>query len=193
MEEVPRVPGLIGESAIAPSALHLADRGASEWSRIVLVSALEYIALLHSDLKDTCIEKLASQLADYAHNPKSLNGFLVNSLVELDAVSKAPLMSRTFSAEQVDDTIRGNWPEVQIEIGLATEADFTPEELAHRDYEWVYDPKPNRKLKESTDRQSMLPIEWPQSKPSPEQLPTGFGSKNAERKGKKKKPKKKKR
>lgn len=193
MEEVPWVFGLIGESAIAPISLHLANRGASEWSRIILVSALEYTALLHSNLKDTCIEKLASQLADYAHNPESLNGFLVSSLVELEAVSKAPLMSRAFSAKRVDDTICGNWPDVKIEMGLATEADFTPEELAHRDHEWVYDPKPNRKLKELTDRQSTLLPKWPQSKPSSEQLPQGFGAKNAEVKGKKKKPKKKKR
>ncbi len=193
MEEVPWVLGLIGESAIAPSALHLANRGASEWIRIALVSALEYTALLHSNLKDTCIEKLASQLADYAHNPESVNGFLVNSLVELKAVSKAPLMSRAFSAARVDDTIRGNWPELQIEMGLATRADFTPEELAHRDYEWVYDPKPNKKLREPTNRQSMLPIEWPQSKSSSEHVPQGFGTQNAEVKGKKKKPKKKKR
>lgn len=197
MEEVPWVLGLIGESAIAPISLHLANRGALERSRISLVSALEHVALLHSDLQSTCIEKLASQLADYVHNPESLNGFLVSSLVELKAVSKASLISRAFDAERVDDTIRGNWPHLQIEMGLAIEADFTPEELAYRAFEWVRDPKSNKKLRELTDRQTIMQttrsIEWPQSKSSLEQLPKGFGSKDAEGKGKKKKPKKKKR
>ncbi len=193
MEEVPWVLGLIGESAIAPIALHLANRGALEWGRISSVSALEYTALLHSDLQAICIEKLASQLADYVHNPESLNGFLVSSLVELKAVSKASLMSRAFASERVDDTVRGNWPHMQIEMGLATKADFTPKELAYRDFEWVYDPNPNRKLREPTDRQTMRSIEQSQRKPSSERSPQGFGSKNTEGKGKKNKPKKKKR
>ena len=38
-------------------------------------------------------------------------------------------MEGAYSAGRVDETICGTWPSVQIDMGLAKEEDFTPEEL----------------------------------------------------------------
>ena len=150
LEEVPWVLGLIGEKAIAPVSKFLAGRGRSEWSRIATTSALEYIARLYPDLRERCINKLASQLADYQHNPDTVNGFVVSSLVELKATSKASLMERAFASGNVDESILGNWPCAQIEMGIASEADFKPEEL-ESDFEWVHEPTEKAKRAEALE------------------------------------------
>lgn len=136
LEEIPWVLGMIGERAIAPAALYLASRKHNEWGRIATVSALEYVAVLHPELKETCIKKLSSQLADFKNNTDSLNGFLVSSLIELEATEKANLIERAYASGNVDESICGNWPNVQIDMGLAEEEDFHPSEL-EPDYSWV--------------------------------------------------------
>ncbi len=138
MEEIPWVLGMIGEDAIAPTSLYLASRKYADWSRTAAVSALEYIATLHPALKETCIKKLGSQLADFRNNGESLNGFIVSSLIELEAVSKANVIERAYAAGEVDESICGNWPNVQIDLGLATKADFDPSEL-EPNFAWVRD------------------------------------------------------
>ena len=202
LEEIPWVLGLIGESAIAPASQFLASRGKPEWSRIAMASALEDIALLHPALRERCIDRLASQLADYHHNADTVNGFVVNSLVELKATSKTDLMERAFASGKVDESILGNWPCAQIEMGIATEADFTPEEL-EPDFEWFHEPteqakraevlklalaaidkKPDRKPEDTFDPLSA-------TKESAPDKPKGFGV-GQTRKSKQKKSKKRK-
>ncbi len=202
LEEIPWVLALIGERAIAPTTLYLANRRKPEWCRTAMVSTLEYIAVLHPELKERCIGKIASQLADYAHNSESLNGSLVCSLVELKATSKASLMSRAYGAERVDDTICGNWPQAQIDLGIATKDDFTREELASYDFMWVHESELAREKKAlSLGLPDELPDELPDRLPdqqSEETMPSGktvqgFGEKSNSAKGNKKKAKKKKR
>ncbi|MEL6938386.1 MAG: hypothetical protein AAFO84_04255 [Cyanobacteria bacterium J06598_1] len=144
LEEIPGVLGLIGEAAIAPASRFLASRGKNEWGRVAAVIALEKVAEIHSDLKERCIDRLASQLTDYGHNPETVNGFLVSSLVHLNATSKADLIERAFASEKVDESIMGNWPDAQIALGLATKADFSEEELAPT-FEWVRETDPSPK------------------------------------------------
>ncbi len=211
LEEIPWVLALIGEKAIAPITLYLANRGKPEECRIAMVSTLEYIAVLHPELKESCIGKIASQLADYAHNPESLNGFLVCSLVQLKVTSKASLMGRAYGAERVDDTICGNWPQVQIDLGIATADDFTPEELDSYDFRWVHESELAKEKKAfsalapSALALSALSLELPAELPdglSAQQregtMPSGktvhgFGETSNSAKGNKKKAKKKKR
>ena len=50
-----------------------------------------------------------------------LNGFLINSLIDLRAVEAASLMERAFAADSVDISIMGDWEDVQIELGLLDE------------------------------------------------------------------------
>ena len=201
LEEIPWVLALIGEEAITPTTLYLANRSKPEGCRIGMVSTLEYIAVLHPELKERCIEKIASQLADYVHNPESLNGFLVCSLVELKVTSKASLMRRAYGAERVDDTICGNWPQVQIDLGLATKDDFTPEELDSYDFMWVHESELAKEKNALSAFSLGLPAELPDepsAQQSEETMPSGktvrgFGENSNSAKGNKKKAKKKKR
>ncbi|MEM9090025.1 MAG: hypothetical protein AAGC93_14900 [Cyanobacteria bacterium P01_F01_bin.53] len=136
-EEIPCVLGLIGESAIAPLTTYLAKRRHKEWTRIAATESIERIAKANPELKDRCLEVLAHQLKDYARGPRSLNGFLVSSLVELEGTDYAELMGEAYGAGRVDETICGTWPHVQIDMGLAKEEDFTSEELEIPTPEWA--------------------------------------------------------
>jgi len=149
LEEIPWVLAMIGESAIAPASLYLASRKHGDWSRTATISALEYTAILHPELKETCIKKIGSQLADFQNNSDSLNGFLVSSLVELEATHKANLIERAYASGNVDDSICGNWPSVQIDMGLAKVEDFDPAEL-EPEYSWVREEPPIRRPQKPT-------------------------------------------
>lgn len=162
-EEIPWVLGLIGGRAIAPTAKILASRGKEERCRTTAASSLENIAILHPGLRDRCIDRLASQLADYEHNSEYVNGFVVSSLVELKATSKANLMERAFANERVDESILGNWAHAQIAMGMAKEEDFDPEELENN-FEWVRE-EPKR-VRRTTDIGLGLPIKSAKRKQS---------------------------
>lgn len=179
LEEIPWVLGMIGEKAIAPTALYLASQRHNDWFRTAAISALEYIAVLHPALKETCIKKIGSQLANFQNNSPELNGFLVSSLIELAAINKANLIERAYASGNVDDSICGNWPSVQIDMGLAKVEDFHPSEL-EPEYAWVRDEPPARSPRKPTGLD--LPTKQVKKKTS---QAVGFGS------SKSKSPKKK--
>lgn len=176
-EEIPWVLGMIGESAIAPTALFLAGRKNDDWDRASAIAALEHIAVLHPSLKESCIKRVASQLADFEYNSESLNAFLVSTLIELEAVSKAALIERVYRTGEIDDSVCGTWATVQIELGLAKEEDFDPSEL-EPEYRW-FPPELDSKLKLLAEGD----LEPPEKKPS---QALGFGSKSNSSKKKKK-------
>lgn len=155
LEEIPWVLGLIGETAIAPAATFLASRGKNDWCRVAASEALVDIALLYPELRERCIDRLASQLADYMHNSETVNGFVVSNLVDLKATAKADLMERAFASDRVDESILGNWAHAQIAMGMAKEEDFSPEELENN-FVWVREEP--RRAPVSTDIGLGLPI-----------------------------------
>jgi hypothetical protein len=86
--------------------------------RATAVASLEAIAKAHPDTRAVCINHLAQQLRRFSENHPGLNGFLINSLVELKAEETATLIEDAFSANRVDAFIVGNWDAVQAELGL---------------------------------------------------------------------------
>jgi hypothetical protein len=72
-------------------------------------------------LRDTCVALLMRQLEGWAEQPDGLNGFLIHDLVELRAVESAPLMEAAFEGGGVDLMIRGDWQDVQVDLGLLAE------------------------------------------------------------------------
>ena len=184
LDEVPWVLGMMGESAISPVSLYLASRKHEEWSRSATIAALEHTAALYPALRETCVKKLSSQLADFRHNPDSLNGFLVSSLIELEAVGKANLIERAYASGNVDESICGNWPNVKIDLGLATAEAFHPSEL-ESDFEWVKDEPPRIRAAKPVG----LELPTKQLKKKTSQV-SGFGSGGGQAQKKKKKKKK---
>lgn len=120
-EDLPEVLGMIGAAAVEPVAAVLADPAIEERTRISAASALHEIANRHPELRDRCVEVLMRQLEHHAEQTEGLNGFLIDYLVELGAVEAAPLMETAFAAGHADTLIRGDWEDVQVDLGLLPE------------------------------------------------------------------------
>ena len=117
-QELPEVFGLIGPAAIPALIAYLADASHGLFPRISAVTGLESIAMQHTDAREDCIAALTRQLEGFAEQDPTLNAFLISSLVEVVAVESALVIEQAFAADCVDETIRGDWDDVQVDLGL---------------------------------------------------------------------------
>ncbi|WP_420127196.1 hypothetical protein [Longimicrobium sp.] len=120
-EELPQVLGMIGAAAVEPVAAVLANPENDERPRTSAARALEEIGKRHPALRDRCVAVLMRQLEAWPEQSEGLNGFLIDYLVELGAVEAAPLMQAAFDAGRADEMIRGDWEDVQVDLGLLEE------------------------------------------------------------------------
>jgi hypothetical protein len=147
LEELPKVFGMIGPPAIPALIAYLADTVWPLYARVAAAGGLEQVAKHHPDARPAVVEALSGQLEGAVQNDPSFNGFLLSYLLELNAVEAAPVIERAFAADAVDESIAGDWEDVQWELGLRD----TPPDRRR------YDPTP------------MLPLGPPASRPTREQ------------------------
>jgi hypothetical protein len=126
-EDLPVVLGMIGATAVEPVAAVLADPAIEERTRISAATALEEIGKRHPELRDRCVAVLMRQLERWAEQSEGLNGFLIDYLTELHALEAAPLMQAVFEAGRADTMIRGDWEDVQVDLGLLPERITLPD------------------------------------------------------------------
>lgn len=131
LEELPKVFAMIGPKCITPLAAYLTSQEPGKWSKTSAARGLEEIAKAHPDYRDECVQHLSDTLACHSQQPAPLNGCLVANLLKLKATEAVPVIEQAYREGPMDETICGTWARVQIELGLATESDFTPEELQH--------------------------------------------------------------
>jgi hypothetical protein len=124
-EELPEVLGMIGAAALEPAAATLANALHEERTRVSAANALEEVGKRHPELRDRSAALLMRQLEEWSAQSEWLNGVLIDYLVELHAAEAAPLMQAAFEAGRADVLIRGDWEDVQVDLGLLT-ARITP-------------------------------------------------------------------
>ncbi|MBI3797972.1 MAG: DUF1186 domain-containing protein, partial [Deltaproteobacteria bacterium] len=117
-EELPTVFGMIGPTAIPALTAYLANPANSLYARIAAISCLRRIAEVCPETRAECVSILTRQLEEGATADPSLNGFLLASLLDLNAVESLPVIERAFAADWVDESVAGDWEDVQIEFGL---------------------------------------------------------------------------
>ncbi|WP_315790281.1 HEAT repeat domain-containing protein [Fischerella sp. JS2] len=117
-EEMPKVYGMFGEVAIPRLQAYLADASHGIFPRITAIHSLEEICKQHPDTRQKCIAVLTQQLKSFAQNPHELNGFIVASLIELQAVESAAVIKSAFAAQSVPDEITGTWDDVCESLGV---------------------------------------------------------------------------
>lgn len=127
MEELPDVFGMIGRAALPALAAYIADISFDEWARINAIASIEKIGTRYPETRSECVALLMDQLELFSENGSEVNGFLILSLVELQAKEAAPLMERVFAAKRVDPIVVGQWEDVQVELGLKS-----PEEVEQK-------------------------------------------------------------
>lgn len=131
-EEAPDVFALIGPPAVARLRACLADQEQSIYARITVGEALTQIAYRHPETRQECIDGIAVVLEGYPQNDETVNGFLVASLADLGAVEKIDLIEQAFQAERVDESVIGDFEDVQVALGLLEER-ITPEDRPRLD------------------------------------------------------------
>lgn len=117
-ETIPAVLGQIGAAALPDLRAMLADPAAEGDLRIAAANAVSEVGHSHPDARGEAVEALTWQLRSWAEQSEFLNGFLIGYLADFKAVEAAPLIQEAFEAGAVDELVRGDWEDVQIELGL---------------------------------------------------------------------------
>ena len=117
-EELPEVFGMIGPAALPTLKAALADIATDEWVCISAIGCVEKIGVCWPEARSACVAFLMEQLELFTVNDPEVNGFLVSSLVDLEAAEAASLIEWAFAARCVDRTVMGDWEDVQVELGL---------------------------------------------------------------------------
>ncbi len=124
--EVPRVLGELGPAALEPVTAYLADPAHDEWARVAAATALAQIGVRHGESRCECVARLSAQLEKFAAQSEMLNAFLVSSLLDLKAVESLPVMARAFAAGRVDESVAGDYEDVEIELGQKARREHAP-------------------------------------------------------------------
>jgi hypothetical protein len=118
--DIPVALAMMGPAALRPvrDALPGAARRPQPWVAGDLGEALVKIAGAHPELREQVVETLTRQLRVWPNQGEEMNGFLVADLLDLRAVEAAPVMREAFEAGAVDESVAGDWEDVQVALGL---------------------------------------------------------------------------
>ncbi len=118
LDDLPTVFAEIGAPALPALETFLADPSRSVYSRMAVAEAIEQIAREHPETYPACVEILVRQLERPGNGERQVNGAVVSSLLNLEAVEAAPAIERAFAAGQVAESICGDWEEARYTLGL---------------------------------------------------------------------------
>jgi Protein of unknown function (DUF1186) len=129
-EEMPKVYGTIGEKAIPQLQAYLGERSHGLLKRTTAINSLEEIANQYPNTRNNVVVTLANELKAFNQNSAELNGFIISSLINLQAKESASLIKYTFDAGLVAEDIAGSWNDVRESLGIDDNNDleeFQPE------------------------------------------------------------------
>ncbi len=116
----------IGPLALPAICAYLADRAHGPNARLVCAEMLGRIGKAHPEARAACLDALTRQLENFTVNGRDINGMLIWSLIDIEAVEAAPLIESAFAANAVETPMVGDWEEVQVDLGLKAQRD-TPQ------------------------------------------------------------------
>jgi len=113
--------GMIGRAAIRPLTRILAGDSRSRTLHVLAVRGLDEIATQDGTMRDEVVPQLLAALERWERNDEEVNAFLVDALTEMRVMEAVPLMEQAFAADRVDLLLRGDWEDVQRDLGLIEE------------------------------------------------------------------------
>jgi len=117
LEELPKVFGMIGPTAIPALSAYLSDASHDVYSRAYASNGFIAVAKRYPESREECIAAISKQLEAFEENDYELNAFIITDLMQLEAVETLPLIERAFKADRVDDFIV-DLDDVLVEFGL---------------------------------------------------------------------------
>ena len=118
--DFPTLGSLIGLEAIPYLKEFLADSSNHFYARSDAAESLKAISNQYPETRESNIAAIARELERFRDNNPIFNGFLISTLVDLQAVETINLMEKAFKANLVDTFINGGWSDVQVQLGLIT-------------------------------------------------------------------------
>ncbi len=126
-EDVPEIVGVTGPAILPAVKDFLSSPDHDPYTIWDVADGLAELADRHPELRDECVRFLVERL-DHAEDYDTIaNGGMIDALVEMEAQEAAPVIERAFATDNVDESIAGDWPEVQFNLGLIDEL---PDEAA---------------------------------------------------------------
>lgn len=113
VEELPRVLALLGRVATPAITAYAGNEGHPLFARGGAVLSLELMGTQH---RGACVQALIGLLANFAHNPPTLNGIIIVALANLKAAEALALIEEAFEADAVDDLTTGDLDEIAAAI-----------------------------------------------------------------------------
>jgi hypothetical protein len=107
---------MLGADPVLSDYLDQRDRGL--YPRASAAAALAEIGKAHQEARDACVAALAAALRHFTIQDRTLNGFLVGHLLDLNAMEASPLMEQAFAEARVDISVAGDWEDAQLALGL---------------------------------------------------------------------------
>jgi len=136
-EDLPSILAEIGPVCI-PILTKYLSQVKNPWLGIsTAAGGLTKIALTFPEHRQKCTDILTAALARHKQRSPKANGSIVYQLLDLKAVDAASVIEKAYKEGPMDEMICGSLARVQIELGLASVEDFSPEELLHREPEWM--------------------------------------------------------
>ncbi len=118
--DFPTLCTLIGVEAIPYLEKFLADSSNHFYARSDAAISLQAISNQYPETRESNIAAIAGELEKFRDNNPIFNGFLISTLVDLQAVETINLIEKAFKANLVDTFINGGWEDVQVQFGLIT-------------------------------------------------------------------------
>ncbi len=137
MIDLPKVFGMIGSACIPALADYLNNDEHSCWSKVAAAKGLTKVAELDPAHRDESVEIITEALSRHQQHLPEFNGSLVSELIDLRAIESVSEIERAYKEGPMEEMFCGSWARVQIELGLARAEDFSPDELRHKEPEWM--------------------------------------------------------
>jgi Protein of unknown function (DUF1186)/PBS lyase HEAT-like repeat len=120
-DDVPEVLARIGTAAIPGLIRFLQSASHGAFARATASHCLQRIAEVVEEARGPCVAAMVRVLENEAESDPELNGMVICRLIDLGAAEAAPAIERAFADERVDESIPGDWEDVQVALGLIPE------------------------------------------------------------------------
>lgn len=116
--ELPEVMAMIGPPAIPALAAYLEDDAPGLYAKTCAAHSLANIGKSSPEDRDEAVRILTGHLGRCEQNDPTLNGFLVDYLMDLKALESIRVIRKAFRRNLVDEMVVGDLEDVELELGL---------------------------------------------------------------------------
>jgi len=121
LNDLPKVMGMIGESAIDSLVVYLNDNRHDEFARVMAADSLAAMVAQQASCRDRVVQCYRDYMLSPDESASNLNGLIICFLMDLDAKEAIDDIRQLFEKGCVELSCAGDLEEVEIEMGFRVE------------------------------------------------------------------------